>query len=357
MINVKIYGKQSSTFEYMKMMLAHTAKKCGVKLNLTEESDIDVFIQEQLDHIPTVKINDVLIKNNHQDINEYISTVNLELIKKSKQNHVTHYLVPIDFSEASENAIIYAQKLSNKTSGLIHLLYVHRPRQNQIQELGYDHTESLYRKKLKIFENKINKQNISLPPNKIIVDSIFETGFAAEQILIQSQKFENCVTIIGSRGSSNNTKQIFGSVSTKVANFSKSPVIIVPPNSDFAIPHKVAFCSESSKLNSCAIAQLTTFVKTFDAELHLIYLGKKTINNKEKTENLFSKFYQKDKLITTNIEDKEQVEAINTFCQNQNINMLSICRETQGIFNRLLGANFTKKIAINTSIPLLILNK
>ena len=60
MVNLTLYGKPTSTFEYLKMSLLSEAKAKGIHLHIAEVSDTDAFVTEQLMSIPSIKIdNDV----------------------------------------------------------------------------------------------------------------------------------------------------------------------------------------------------------------------------------------------------------------------------------------------------------
>ena len=357
-INMTIYGKKSSTYEYMKMMLLNSAKESGIEIKLKEENEIEVFIKEQINHIPAIKVEGNIIEQEKKDINEYIKSVSKHLIKRSKHKTTTNYLVPIDYSEASENAVNFALQLSNYNNGIINLLHVYKPIISNQEELGFEQIEINSRKELEDFKNGIETENLFLPPNTTLINSTFKVGYAAEQILSESLKHDNCLVIMGSTGNTGNMKNIFGSVSTYVAKNSKTNILVVPKNSKFEIPTKIAYCTENAQTDAYAIQNLTNFAKKFNSEIHLIHIRNQNEYYQEKEIiNMFSNFYPKDMLEFAIIDSDDKIASINDYCNKNNIKLLSMRRNSRSVFENLFHKSFTKKMTINSRIPLLVLNR
>ena len=58
MIEVKLFGQPTSTYEYAKKTLMDEASKAGVAVHLTEVNDVNSYISEGVRSVPTFRIND-----------------------------------------------------------------------------------------------------------------------------------------------------------------------------------------------------------------------------------------------------------------------------------------------------------
>ena len=58
MLNVTMYGRPSSTYEYAKYAILNKAKEANIELNLSEISDERLFISDRVESIPAVRIGD-----------------------------------------------------------------------------------------------------------------------------------------------------------------------------------------------------------------------------------------------------------------------------------------------------------
>ncbi|MDA8692460.1 hypothetical protein N9L92_00245 [Saprospiraceae bacterium] len=84
MINLTLYGKHSSNYEYLKSQVLDIAKDAGIKLRLREIKDVNAFVSKSLTRIPSIEINNRLVINN-VDIDAYLQEVNLVLLKEKEK--------------------------------------------------------------------------------------------------------------------------------------------------------------------------------------------------------------------------------------------------------------------------------
>jgi len=357
MTNVTIYGKQSSNYEYLKMMLKENANKAGINFNLTEINNYEQFIRENIEQIPTVKIDDAVIPYNNKDINNYIQRVNELMLKKDNYGELLKIIVPLDFSETSENALNYSIQYAKYFNCCIHLLHAHKPAPTESESVE-SQTILNSENRIKEYKSNINESN-SYSHNTLNVDSELKVGFAGDIILSKADNTNNSLVILGSSGNSGTLKTIFGSVSTKVASNSNAPVLIIPPYSTFKPIKRIAFYSDNVELDVYAVEYLSKVAKKFDAEIHIIHV------NYEKSKGymefdlleIWKSYYPKKNIFVHFLEENDTVKAINQYCIEKDINMLSMCRNENSLYKNLFQTNLTKRMTINTEIPLLILNK
>jgi nucleotide-binding universal stress UspA family protein len=135
-------------------------------------------------------------------------------------------LVGIDGSEPAKKASEYASNLASKNDSILYIIHV-------IEEFGgsmraWEQRDS-YVKELRSHSYELLKENESkakeLGVAKIYI--IGEEGDAAEKILLVGKNKKVDTIVIGSRGLSTAKGFLLGSVSHKITNYAKCPVIIV----------------------------------------------------------------------------------------------------------------------------------
>lgn len=359
MIDMTIYGTPSSTYEYMKTIVKRQARKAGIQLQLHEVNDTGIFIKENILSIPAFKINDALITRNGGGLNEFIREVNYFLLKQENFGEMKKILVPIDFSETSENAIDYAQKLSARINGVIKLLHVYHPAPAEANELSIVNPKEaqVSKDRLEAYAAKLNEVWIGEDADKTMIDAEFREGLAADEILDVSKQNDNGIIVMGSTGGTDTFKKIFGSVSTKVARFAECPVVLVPPGSGFVTGGSMAYLSEDPELDAAMVPKVVEMAKALDADLHIIHFGKENGYSQEKVIDMWQQFYPAGRINMHFLEGDPDLEKIEEISGAAGVNVMSMSTRQRSILGQLFHSSFTKRMAINTKWPLIIFHQ
>jgi len=359
MTNVTLYGKPSSNYEYLKMRVLDVAKGAGLDIKLKEISDIGEFVKRSIYQIPAVEINDELILN-VINIDSYIQQVNQALLKEEGYGNLEKLIVATDFSESSDNAINYTYQLSKHLKSVIKLLHVYRPR--VINHVSDDVSEYLIentaREQLDSAKDRLVELNLGLATVDTPIESNFRYGMAVDEILSFSADDDKSILVMGSNGSSGSLKTILGSVSMSVVGKSDRPVLIVPPYAQFREIKKIAYCTEDIEVDNSIIEEMRGVLTAFNSEIHLVHIKDDDHDvNMEEVLKLWRDRYPNHTIILNVIEHKNKLEAINEYCADNDIDMLSLTRRDHGFFMNIFHKSFTKRILINTEIPLFILSQ
>jgi len=357
MINLTIYGKPSSSYAYMKKVIDKTANQANITLNLEEVTSTQDFIDRQVMSIPAYQLNGTIEEKGEKTINQFLRELQLSLLKKANYGDMKKIFVPINFTETSDNAVSFALNLGKHFNSAIKLIHAYRPAPLPVEGTFVD-PELLQdrEKQLKQFTQQLNKQWIG-DSNSPVIDAEMKVGLAFDQIQKISETHQEDWIVIGSTNSSKNIKNVFGSVSTDIAKSSECPVFIVPPSASFTPFKKIAYCSSDGMLDTEALSDLLFIANAFNSEIHVIHF----IDNSDYDEfdllHVLKDNYPSDKIKFSFLSGDSQVEAINSFCQKEDIQLLAMARRKRSIFKEFFHRSFTKKLTISTEIPLLILHK
>ncbi|MCH4096170.1 MAG: universal stress protein [Acidaminococcus provencensis] len=138
-------------------------------------------------------------------------------------------LVPVDGSETAWRALDTARAIADKCHGSLVVIHVVQPFNNSIMGVGLD---QLVMKESNEELGKVGTSVLQLAREKLEdftgeKEFLKEAGYPYEEIL-NAVEDKNCTAIvIGSRGLSGIKEFFMGSVSSKVSQYGKVPVLIV----------------------------------------------------------------------------------------------------------------------------------
>lgn len=356
MIDLTIYGTTSSTYGYMKTMIYKIANDAGISIKLHEINDVSAFVNQQIMSIPAYQLNGTIIEKRAKNMNEFLRELQIALLKKAQYGNLKQIHVPIDFSEASDNAITYALNLSKGINAAIRLIHIFRPDPISTEnDCLHNEMIDIKKQQLSQLADELNKKWIG-QHNTTIVDSELKIGFVNNEIQNISNDNSDDWIVMGSTGSSLALKKIFGSVSTAVAKNSKCPVFIIPSLAKYSPPKKIAYYSTDGKFDHIAIDHIMDLAERYNAEIHIVYIHKENQNHIISNDLKKVKIkYPGIELQTTVLTGNDKVSIINRFCEYNKINLLTLVRQERDIFRELFYKNITKQMTITTKIPLLII--
>jgi nucleotide-binding universal stress UspA family protein len=209
MIEVALYGKPSSRYEHLKLILSNKLDEAGVDIRLTEINDVETFIKDNVHSIPAVRLNNKMYFECPEDIDidEFTDDV-IKNILLDNDSRMMKIIVPVDFSEPASNAIEYAISLANLSNVGIHITHAFHPTPVQVNGAVWVDPDAAKNseKQLKHLVDDVIKRH----PN-VAISSSLEYGFPVDTLIKLSQAPDTKYIVMGSLGSNNTIRQLFGS--------------------------------------------------------------------------------------------------------------------------------------------------
>jgi nucleotide-binding universal stress UspA family protein len=270
-------------------------------------------------------------------------------------------LVPVDFSEAANNAALYAANLCRLLSSKLILFHAYHYPPTSF-EPGYippilDLKEES--------QDELKKIQSELKANfpEVEVEILIEMGLAADMIGTMARQKNVDLIVMGITGQNSFAREhIIGSVSTEVAQESKIPVLIVPPQAKYSKITKIAYaCDFDKKLtNNTTLIKVKYFCTLFNAELQILNVVKP--EEEISVEKATTDGYVEEKFKTTNhntffIYDKKVDKGLLEFIQNNQVDMMITCPKTHNFFRDIFVESNTKKLAFHSPVPILTIHE
>lgn len=275
---------------------------------------------------------------------------------------MNNILVPIDFSETSDNALLYAVNLANYLSSNIMLLHVSSIPvfNNDYNLVSYDGEEGLSMN-LSLLEEKaslLKKDNVLLGNVKCFAEtgdlktiiSAFITNKNIDLIVMGITGHE---TAVG--------KVVFGSNAVSISRESKIPVFIIPKTCVYKKIKNIAYASEYDVniTEQTGLIQIKYITSIFDAQLSVLHVipDNHLINKTESEIDLFIEH----KLDKTNhktfiLSEHKPSKALLDFINAHEADVIVLEQKKHSFLHNLIYPSTTKEIVFNSPIPILTIH-
>lgn len=283
-------------------------------------------------------------------------------------------LIPVDFSEYSYKACQFALNIANIYKSEIHLFYSHYQKliySDNNFSAGLDsntlYNEQIFtqekdaRKDLKILKEKLNLQIKNENLKDISIDNTFITGEPEFTIIDFCKEYKPDIILMGSRGKSN--KGLFaGSISKKIMNNSKIPVLTVPDKSSITGFSEIMYLTDFEKTDKILIGKLIKLFSKTKIKIHCVHFNiheNKIEQNEKEMESLKSNIpieYDNTEFNFTMVDSIDLNKDIAKFVNNKNINIIAFHSHKRNFLREIFTQKLTKKHLYTTNIPLLSFN-
>ncbi|MEO8712842.1 MAG: universal stress protein [Parafilimonas sp.] len=256
-------------------------------------------------------------------------------------------IIPVDFSETSENAANYGIKLFSAAPETEIILYnvYDKP------EAHDNAIENLERVKKELLQNKT--ANISL---------LAEMGdFTTE---IEKLARHRCADLI-IMGISNRSAiaQVFATNDAlKIAENKNCPVMIIPSNAIYSEIKNVLLATDlKNTASTTPSAPIKKILSDFNANLHIvnvnsehyIQLSESHAEEQQKLREMFAEFNPEFYFLRLyDIDD-----AIGEFAKDKNIDLIITIRKEHSLVHKLFGSGHVRKLAHASSVPVMTVHE
>lgn len=284
-------------------------------------------------------------------------------------------LVPIDFSEGSKTAAMYAIHLAGKEKTELYFFHIF-PNQIMVPDSSFpagidsdafmnsdfisglkDQSElkmDQFKKEMQLYIDKIGLTNI-------IIKSEVSGGDPEWGINEICDQIKPIMIIMGTRGEG---KKGFleGSTAEKIMIKSFLPVIAVPESFiKFHLKH-VMYATSFNQVDPLKIEKIFTLFRHFKIIVHAVHieLTGKAEESEEKMNDLKSLFRNdlKDREVHFHLIDSDsKIETLEEFVTKNKIDLIAFIAHKNNIFKSLFSSKITKKDFFKLSLPMLAMHE
>ena len=362
MTTITMYGQHTSTYEYIKMMLKRKLGKAGIDIKIEEVNDWKKILDEKIESLPAIKFNNSenLYFNQSKNTNEFLNEVTGKILKEENYGQMLKIMVPTDFSETSTNALVYGYNLGKELNGAIKLVHIYKPAVTQVDSIVIvdEEVEKVKRQQFDEFISKINHSWVGTTSDFMPIDGEFRVGFVADEIRDMCiETTDRQLVVVGSTGSSDNIKKLFGSVTTQLAKNNPCPVLVVPPQATFKGIKEIMYATDNIILDLNACKEVLLMAKDLGAKVNLVHINQKREEYPaQQIQDACSKIDPDVEVVYQEIESDNVSEALSSYAVENNMDLIAITPAHRNFISDLFHKSLTREMAIHTDIPLLIIH-
>jgi nucleotide-binding universal stress UspA family protein len=349
----------------LKKNVYQALKSLSIHVNCEEVNDIEELLNYHLTGIPAIAIDgQIIFQKSLPSIFSLALLFKLFSTEHNPSDRIQNILIPIDFSANSENAYQYGHCLAAHFQANIELLHVLPI--NNISEMPYYSLDEASRvqseQSLKQFIKKI-----ALPPSccdesNVRISEKFTAVYGLpDKAIIEKTDSDNVDLIVMSTTGSNGLLQkMIGSTSRNVAIDAKTPVVLIPKNVTYRCPRHILYATNHHPDEMKGLKQLVKFAKQFNAYIHIVHIDTTTSPQQQVRKQLESKTFKNGipniRYKITTIYRNDVLEGLNDYILNNQIDMIAIATVHRPLLKQLFHKSTTRKMAIQTTLPLMVLH-
>lgn len=260
-------------------------------------------------------------------------------------------LFPTDFSDASENALKYADKLAEELGASLDLISIFRVPAGLSESMGPEMIDQIIKDKKELTEKKMLYLTRDHRPNRETQQEAIFGIFVAEEIAEYARTGQYDLIVMGTKGEEGLYKKIMGGVTTETMLKASCPVLAIPSDAVYQGINSVAFATDYEKNDGGAVQFTKEFTQQIGAEMHVVHVEKKELFPDEKGEMTdfsvgFSDF--------TVIQHESVEEGLEAYIEEREVDVLALFIPQRRLWERLFHSSFTKKMTFHSKIPLLV---
>jgi len=361
MIDIKIYGTGTPSYQLAKTKVLERLSDAGLEYHLEEITKITDIMLDNIESVPALKVNDKLLfeikpnGNYNRSLREAIQNI----LKIDNYGKMTKILVPTDFSEASYNAYNFANHLAKDIEGVLLLTHIYYPTSTDVNQFVVinEEAEKIHREKLEKFVQSVNQDWIGNFVTEPLIEGVFKVGFPRME-LTEMSKEPNTIMVMGTTGSGDTFKKVFGSLSMDMIDNSYCPLFLVPPGAAYSKIEEIVYLSEDLKNDSLHLLYAGRLCVKTGADFRLVHFRNKTNDDYDvaDTIKIMESYFPEVKYHIEIIDTQDLFSGIENLVTENNNNLVVLSTKHRNIFKNLFHKSVTEFAALHATSPLLILS-
>jgi nucleotide-binding universal stress UspA family protein len=271
-------------------------------------------------------------------------------------------ICPVDFSETSRSALKYAAAVAQQLNAQLTVLHVYElpvlygdAPFLAVQQLGSEIEEAATRN----VEREADQMLSAFPG--IVIEKVLICGVPAAEILKFAGERKADLLVMGTKGLSAVERLFIGSTTERVFHHAAIPVLCIPGNTLYNGIRKIVFATDMKEDNLDAALSITSFARSFDAELQFIYIDTDPASShEEKMQQLTEKIRNHinyPKMSGFVADDPEVSTGLQSFLQRYPADVLAMFTHQRSFPRSLTSSGVTSRTLHHLNVPLLVLTQ
>ncbi|MFK7773579.1 MAG: universal stress protein [Saprospiraceae bacterium] len=275
------------------------------------------------------------------------------------------FLVPTNFSFSAENAFRHAILMADQLGADIMLINIVNPEIAIIEvpvavEIAINEKMKIANQKLFEITSKVLSQTIQQIKNVPVVFTNIEIGNPEVVINQFAKEHKYDFICMGTRDEHGSLDKILGSVAANVVKKAPCPVFVIPEYAAYQKTTLVTYATNLSEVDPFEIRRVSKLLEPFHPIIQCVHFtesenGEVTPINMEELKLFFSENEPALQITFHEIATENKLDSMLEYLKVFNTNLLVTYQPHRNYWQRLMHRSFTKKMALESKTPMLVL--
>lgn len=357
-LDIKVYGATTSGHQMIVDTISDVLSRGNIEHSLEVVSDISILLDRGIESVPAIQIGSghpIGLKSNGSFAKSLRSALQ-KMLAIVDYGDLPVYLVPIDFSKVSINALIYAQRMATDAKVVTKALHVFKPTPT-VEGGSVNSLRSMEEAKLRLQDiaYKLDSDVGSDILTSSIIDNQFVVGFPEESILSVAEESSPEMIVVGTTGAGNALTRALGSVSAGVVQKASCPVLVVPPEAHYRGVNRILYAYDQQDIDVDTLPQLVTLAARLDADLVLAHVGAQSVDSVASITRIIDRLYKKDRVKLHRIEGDQVATSLLEYAKHESCEMIAVGVRRRSMLDVLLDDSVSAALIQQSNIPILVL--
>ena len=271
-------------------------------------------------------------------------------------------LCPIDFSEASLNALEHAVQMGITMSASLTLIYVFDEEEfiTVVQEADTNDTkilQTLAEKKLRECKQQILETEGAEKLKK--VDYILRVGDLVHSIVDYAERHQTQLIVMGTTGAGSLGEVYVGSNTVKVFQSAQCPVLCVPGDAPYAPIRKLIYATDYDRDDQEYLKIILAMAQELQAKVEVLHIDGHDSESRQEEYSSYAKelstfFGSKALSFHRKICNDTVEQCLDVYLNESGAEIMALLTRNRGYLEKLFSHSVVKNLSYFTDSPLLI---
>ncbi|WP_264509681.1 universal stress protein [Flavobacterium sp. N1719] len=272
-------------------------------------------------------------------------------------------VVPTDFSDVAQNALVYAFELAKTFEAEIFLVHTYTLPivEHQFAPQNYQVLfDSLEWTNFELFKQEMPAIHALAETHKaghIRITPVVMDGDLLYNLkeFIANEKAD--FVVMGTSGTSGWKEYFLGSNTAEAITNLNVPVMSIPVTARYDGINTLGFTTRFREKDKAALDQVIAIAKGLQAQVHCLYVETKDTDNTPATYEDWKDHYRHDPVLFHIIPNENIEDTITDFIMSESIDVMAMLTYKRNFFAQLFLESVTEKMVNHASIPILALHE
>jgi nucleotide-binding universal stress UspA family protein len=374
--HIKIFGHHNAAERRLAERVHAALESAGIEGKVLEISDPVALQAHGVSILPALMVEgEIVLQGLVPSVPALVRLLKNKDLYKSRLYRLRTISVPVDMSEVSANALVFAWHLATHLDSQLEIVYA----MDSIFEgttpssTGFlsGYTQTMHHELDTFITETMASVGVSYVSPSRIAGGPGETG--AEQRRIQSKVIYGApdvalaeysrntdLIVMGATGRGGIGKKLFGSVSVEVSRNSHCPVLFVPKEASYRGFANLLYASDFDSLNTLCVQQAAAFARRFDGQIHFVHVGpggeRDLETQRARFEAEFGDSVSGKPFIFSKMVSDDITGALYEYAFYHRIDLMVFVTHHRSFWDNLLHKSVTNEVIAGSDLPILVIH-